>query len=101
MSKNLTVNLLTAVVFTLALALAGSAQAGVVYESGDGPSIATVSAHSGVLGTTFGWISEVWKNLTGILSASTTTGSGATTNSGTTNCGEAGWEIDPNGCPNG
>ena len=102
MSRKVATGKLIMAIFVLALSLAGTAHAGILSESGSGTAPA-IQSDAGFLGLAWSWIEEAWTGLTGIFSFSTTQGGGRTppgaTTSGGASCGEAGWVIDPNGCP--
>ena len=93
---------LVAAIFVIALSLAGTGHASILSESGS-VAAPVVDSDGGFLGLAWSWIEEAWTGLTGIFSSSTTQNGSSTppsaTTSGGTNCGEAGWVIDPNGCP--
>lgn len=103
MSRKVATGKLIVAIFVIALSLAGTAHAGILSESGSSAAPA-IESDAGFLGLAWSWIEEAWTGLTGIFSFSTTQGGGsvppdATTSGGGTNCGDAGWVIDPNGCP--
>jgi len=102
MSRKVATGKLIVAIFVLALSLAGTGHASILSESGSGAA-PVLQSDAGFLGLAWSWIEEAWTGLTGIFSSSTTQDGGsvppsATTTSGT-NCGDAGWVIDPNGCP--
>ncbi len=103
MSRKITLRTLSAVAFTIALSLAGTVHATVLSESGSGPALVVIESEAGFFGQAWSWLTERWAGLTGMFAADSAPGSGGGTSSSTTSSGgcEAGWVIDPNGCPNG
>lgn len=89
MSKKIS-SRLTAVAFVAALTLAGAAEAGPLARSA-GPEASPWSL-------AWSWLAEVWGDLTGLQSATTSQGIPA---GGSPQGGDVGCGIDPNGLPCG
>lgn len=95
---------LTAAVFALALALAGTtAQADTLFGVGDVSARAAESSE-GLFGQAWTWVTEVWTGWFGAATEKTATEAGTTTQSNSCTAqspcdpeGDAGWGIDPNG----
>jgi hypothetical protein len=99
MSRKVTTRKRIAVTFVIALSLAGTVNASILRDSGSAAA-PVAESDAGFLGLAWDWVSEAWSGLTGLFSFSKTQdGSSVPTSATTSSCADAGWMIDPNGCP--
>jgi hypothetical protein len=95
MKSQRSINTITAAVFALALILSSSAQAGTLLGfDRDSASRTAIEHPIGLFDQVSSWLNNAWTDLTSMFAQDTTTP--PPTTSGT--C-DAGWGLDPEGCP--